>query len=87
MRVISAAVIVSLLVLLLTFLSLRAIDPEAELFILEDVPARPFEQTGVALFAQDCFVNFARALLLDDVCFYKGVANPHSEPGDGGVLR
>jgi signal transduction histidine kinase/CheY-like chemotaxis protein len=34
MRVISAAVIVSLLVLLLTFLSLRAIDPEAELFDL-----------------------------------------------------
>ena len=32
MRVTSAAVIVSLLVLLLTFLSLRAIDPQAELF-------------------------------------------------------
>jgi signal transduction histidine kinase len=34
MRVTSAAVIVSLLVLLLTFLSLRAIDPQAELFDL-----------------------------------------------------
>src|ERR1700722_18217344 len=53
----------------------------------ENIAARPFEQTGIALFAQDRLVNFARPLLLDDIGLNELVSDPHSETGDRCILR
>ena len=53
----------------------------------EDVATGPFEQTRVALLAQDRLVNFAGPLLLDDVRFDEFVADPHTETRDRRVRR
>ena len=54
---------------------------------LEDVAARPFQQAGIALLAQDRLVDLAGPLLLDDVGLDQLVADPHAEAADRGVLR
>ena len=53
----------------------------------EEIAAGPFQQAGVALFAQNGFVNFPGTLFFDHVGFDQIVADPHAETADRRILR
>ena len=54
---------------------------------LEDIAARPFQQTGVAPFAQDGLVDLPRTLFLHHVGFHQLTVNPHAKARDRSILR
>ena len=54
---------------------------------LKDIAAGPFKQTGVAAFAEDCFVDFTRPLFLDNIRLHQLASDPHAKTANRSVLR
>jgi hypothetical protein len=60
----------------------NGIDPR-----LENVAARPFQETRIALLAENRLVDLAGPLLFDDVGFHELVSDPHPKAADRGISR